>query len=111
MKPVGLAFAFIGYTLVYFGWCSVRGPGVGLLDLVVPGRTVVVPTAGGGGGQPSNQVPGATTNQASLAWIQAHPCVFPNPDRDSNDFWNGVAVINCKKTGGVMQAPPANPGA
>jgi hypothetical protein len=40
VKPLGLVFAFVGYTLVYFGVESVRGPGVGLLDLVVPGRTV-----------------------------------------------------------------------
>ena len=45
MKPVGLALVWVGYTLAYFGYCSLRGPGVGLLDLVVPGRTVDV---GGG---------------------------------------------------------------
>lgn len=43
MKPVGIAVAFVGYTLIYFGWCSTRGPGVGLLDLVIPGRPVVIP--------------------------------------------------------------------
>ena len=40
MKPVGLVFLFGGYWLGYFGWESLRGPGVGLLDLIVPGRTV-----------------------------------------------------------------------
>jgi hypothetical protein len=43
MKPLGLVVVFAGYTLAYFGWCSVRGPGVGLIDLVVPGRPVVIP--------------------------------------------------------------------
>jgi hypothetical protein len=38
VKPVGLLVAFAGYVLGYFGWCSIRGPGVGLVDLVVPGR-------------------------------------------------------------------------
>ena len=46
MKPVGLGLVWLGYTLAYFGYCSLRGPGVGLLDLVIPGRTVVVPSTG-----------------------------------------------------------------
>lgn len=41
--PLGLGVFFIGYSLAYFGFCSVRGPGVGLLDLVIPGRTVIIP--------------------------------------------------------------------
>jgi hypothetical protein len=47
MAPVGVAFAFLGYTLLYFGICSLRGPGVGFLDLLVPGREVVIPGSGG----------------------------------------------------------------
>lgn len=43
MKPVGLVLAFAGYTLAYFGWCSLRGPGVGLVDLLIPGRDVTIP--------------------------------------------------------------------
>lgn len=65
MKPAGVAFVFAGYTLGYFGWCSLRGPGVGLLDLVIPGRTVVLPgvqtspydTSMFGGGPPGSQIP------------------------------------------------------
>lgn len=38
MMPVGLAITLAGYTLMYFGIESLRGPGVGLLDLIVPGR-------------------------------------------------------------------------
>lgn len=44
MKPVGLAFAFVGYTLTLFGYYSIKGKGVGLFDLVVPGRTITYPT-------------------------------------------------------------------
>lgn len=43
---VGLGLVWVGYTLAYFGVCSLRGPGVGLLDLVIPGRTVVIPSGG-----------------------------------------------------------------
>lgn len=45
MKPAGLVLAWAGYTLIYFGVCSVRGPGVGLFDLVIPGRTVLIPAS------------------------------------------------------------------
>ena len=41
MRPAGIVVAFVGYWLAYFGFESLRGPGVGLLDLLVPGRTVV----------------------------------------------------------------------
>jgi hypothetical protein len=40
-----LAVGWVGYTLAYFGFCSLKGPGVGLLDLVIPGRTVVIPSS------------------------------------------------------------------
>lgn len=42
---VGLGLVWVGYTLSYFGICSLRGPGVGLLDLVIPGRHVVIPSS------------------------------------------------------------------
>lgn len=38
MLLVGAAVLWAGYALTYFGWESLRGPGVGMLDLVVPGR-------------------------------------------------------------------------
>lgn len=38
MLPLGLAVLLGGYTLAYFGIASLRGPGTGLLDLIVPGR-------------------------------------------------------------------------
>lgn len=43
MAALGLALAWTGYTLVYFGFCSTRGAGVGLFDLVIPGRTFIIP--------------------------------------------------------------------
>ena len=52
MPLLGLGTVWAGYTLIYFGVRSLRGPGVGLLDLVIPGRTVLVPSTGGG--TPSN---------------------------------------------------------
>lgn len=57
---VGLALVWVGYTLSYFGVCSIRGPGVGLLDLVIPGRKVVIP-AGGSGASTGSGFPAGTT--------------------------------------------------
>lgn len=64
---LALAVGWSGYLLVYFGVCSVKGPGVGLLDLIVPGRTVVIPTsasaqgpAGGGPGAGGSTPPGGS---------------------------------------------------
>lgn len=51
---LALAIGWSGYTLVYFGFCSLRGPGVGILDLIVPGRTVIIP-AGGSGSEPGHE--------------------------------------------------------
>lgn len=34
----GGAVALSGYTLGLWGWCQLRGPGVGFADLVVPSR-------------------------------------------------------------------------
>lgn len=49
MKPLGLALGFVGYTLIYFGYCSLRGPGVGLVDLIIPARNPTFgPTAPAG---------------------------------------------------------------
>ena len=58
MKPIGLLIAFAGYTLGYFGWCSLRGPGVGLVDLLVPGRPITIP-----GSKPVN----APANESGFA--------------------------------------------
>ena len=48
MAAVGVLVGFAGYWLIYFGVSSLQGPGIGLLDLIVPGRTVShAPSAGG----------------------------------------------------------------
>lgn len=62
---VGIGLAFGGYTLIYFGYCSIRGPGVGLLDLLIPGRTVTIPTGtptntGGAASAPSKSASGGS---------------------------------------------------
>jgi len=38
VKLLGFAIAWAGYTLIWWGWSSLQGPGVGLMDLVIPGR-------------------------------------------------------------------------
>lgn len=63
MSPVGLALGWVGYTLMYFGYCSLRGPGVGLFDLIIPGRDVQIPAGGSGGvniGTPGQTIPGTS---------------------------------------------------
>ena len=48
---IGLAITWVGYSLAWYGWTNLQGPGVGILDLIVPGRTPVhaqEPTTGGG---------------------------------------------------------------
>lgn len=44
---VGLGTLFLGYWLASFGYYSLRGPGVGLIDLIVPGREITIPSSGG----------------------------------------------------------------
>lgn len=71
MKPVGLLIAFAGYTFAYFGWCSLRGPGVGLVDLLVPGRAVLIP---GGAAKAAQLDPAGFANltapQRAALWSQ-----------------------------------------
>lgn len=65
MKPLGLLVTFAGYTLAYFGWCSLRGEGVGLVDLLVPGRVVVIPgtPAKNASNTPLKNLPGGSKAQ------------------------------------------------
>lgn len=49
---LGIGVLFAGYTFVYYGYTLVRGPGVGLLDLLVPGRFGGFPAAFGVGAGP-----------------------------------------------------------
>jgi hypothetical protein len=39
VKLIAFGIAWAGYVLVWFGWETLQGPGVGLMDLIVPGRT------------------------------------------------------------------------
>jgi len=52
---IGVATIFVGYWVGFYGWCSLKGPGVGLLDLIVPGRLSghVIPNPAGQGQQPT----------------------------------------------------------
>jgi hypothetical protein len=36
LLPFGIVFA--GYTITYYGVCLLKGPGMGLFDLLVPSR-------------------------------------------------------------------------
>ena len=38
MFTVSLLVLLAGYTLVYYGATSMQGPGVGILDLIIPGH-------------------------------------------------------------------------
>ena len=85
---VGLGLSFVGYWLAYFGYCSIKGPGVGLIDLIVPGRTITIPSSSGAGG-PNLGTPGAT---------------LPNQGGGSSvNLWTGP-------TGSVFTPIPGKPG-
>jgi hypothetical protein len=45
---LGIGVVFVGYWIGMFGFCSLKGPGVGLVDLIVPGRVSghVIPNPG-----------------------------------------------------------------
>lgn len=57
---VGLGLSFVGYWLAYFGYCSIKGPGVGLIDLIVPGRTITIPGGNTNPTTPQGLPPGST---------------------------------------------------
>lgn len=40
---LGVGVIFVGYWIGLFGYASLRGPGVGFVDLIVPGRNVQWP--------------------------------------------------------------------
>ena len=48
---LGIGVVFVGYWVSLFGYCSLKGPGVGFVDLIVPGRLSghVIPTGQGSG--------------------------------------------------------------
>ena len=73
MKLLGFAIAWAGYTLMWWGWSSLQGPGVGIMDLVVPGRVPAHNMAGqtSVGYVPAGTVPSA--NPQALAQIPPTP--------------------------------------
>lgn len=90
---VGLGVGFIGYWLAYYGYCSLRGPGVGILDLIVPGRDVTIPTSAGGDqatiSKPGQYIPGfGSTGPSGL-----HPVQTPNGTTfEPNKYNSGLPV-------------------
>jgi hypothetical protein len=82
MKLLGFAIAWAGYTLIWWGWSSIQGPGVGFMDLVTPGR---VPTrAPKDQASAAAQTPGLTTGGL--------PPVTPNLPSGAPDIGNGFAT-------------------
>ena len=64
---VGLGTIFIGWWVGLFGFASLRGPGVGFIDLIVPGRTVNWPASsnsGNGGDVATNPTSGPGSAEA-----------------------------------------------
>jgi hypothetical protein len=59
VKLLGFAIAWAGYTLMWWGWSSLQGPGVGIMDLVIPGRVPRHISDSGAGSGPT----GATAAQ------------------------------------------------
>ena len=77
MIPLGVVW--IGYTLVWYGFCLIKGPGLGLTDLIKPSGVAKVDgfLAGGGAvGSPGNP---ATGNASGLGTINNPPGLPPNP--------------------------------
>jgi hypothetical protein len=72
VKPVGIAVAFVGYTLAYFGWYSLKGPGVGILDLIIPGRTTIIQGTGTFGVSSTGQPTGMLT---CAQWKKLTPAI------------------------------------
>lgn len=81
MKLLGFAVAWAGYVLMWWGWSSIQGPGVGIMDLVIPGRVPKVSqypsqnaTASGPAGLPG--IPG-----------MANTAIPPNMHRNAAGWW------------------------
>jgi hypothetical protein len=64
---VSFALLFAGYTFAWWGWATIRGPGIGFVDLILPSRMGKV-TAWL---QSSPQFPGSTSNAVTNQKIQA----------------------------------------
>lgn len=86
---VGIITGWTAYTLIYFGFCSVRGPGVGLLDLVIPARAAGVQIPGGSS---SSGAPASTSQLPGLSpgTTYGPPNMAPPPPGNSTGERNPV---------------------
>lgn len=75
MKLLGFGIAWAGYTLIWWGWSSIQGPGVGIMDLVIPGR---VPSHNMAGQTGVGFVPQGTIPSSNPSLLQQFPVVPTN---------------------------------
>lgn len=75
MKLLGFAVAWAGYVLMWWGWSSIQGPGVGIVDLVTPGR---VPAHNMAGQVNVGPVPKGTVPSSNPALLAPFPVVPTN---------------------------------
>lgn len=99
---LGLGVFWIGYTLSYFGYCSVRGPGVGLFDLIVPGRTVVIPGSSGPGGSGPGGLFGSGKGFFGDKGFAPGTTISPGPD--------GTSIVTPPNGGQPYQLVPVGGG-
>lgn len=87
MVLIPLAVVWAGYAVIWYGWAMIRGPGIGLADLVTPARSGKVdgwlssPIGAGAGGDPSAPVPAPGGTGAVQPGVL--PLVPTKPDYDS----------------------------
>lgn len=112
---LGLGVVFFGYWVSLFGFASLRGPGVGFVDLIVPGRTVNWPAGGSGadGSQPATITPAgiSSLDNATCAEIKAFsPATIAAILKEDPNF--ALRLLTCGLPGplGTTQRPPASAG-
>jgi hypothetical protein len=75
LKLLGFAICWAGYALMWWGWSSIQGPGVGIMDLVVPGR---VPAHNMAGQNTVGPVPQGTVPSSNPVLLAPFPVVPTN---------------------------------
>lgn len=112
---LGLGVVFFGYWVGLFGFASLRGPGVGFVDLIVPGRTVNWPAGGSGadssGVATSTPAAIATFDKMTCAKIKAQsPATIAAILKEDPNF--ALRLLTCGLPGplGTTQRPPASAG-
>src|SRR4051794_13016513 len=75
--PLGVAWG--GYLLTYYGFCMLKGPGIGIADLIIPSRVGKVDGVikGWGHGQPSFSAPPFVNTPGVQPGSSFYP---PNPN-------------------------------